>query len=258
MCVQLAESAALFGRPIDRDAEISLLKSGLRDVCFRAVGCIGWVWRQWLLCASREEISSRVEPLVERGLELRERCKSYEGLPLHDLFLLNCAIFGSSEGQLKKVVERVADTSGDKGEKPYDNGELFAAAWCGMMKYWILGDDEKAMEQSNFIWGAYREEGVTTATKPLVTPWLKRDSKGFAKAQQRDFDKWWSRVRKAGRVIRSENEREIVVTSYRFDIASYWCWSHCGLALLAHRQGSEVATDPFWFPPHALKIVPEP
>jgi hypothetical protein len=185
-------------------------------------------------------------------LDLRERSPGYDYLALHDFYLLHCAIFCASDLQLKTVAERVADASGDKGEKPLDNGELYAAAWCGMMKYWILGDQGKAVQQSEIIWGAYREKGIFAAPKPLVTPWLKRDWKAFVKAQQKDFEKLWNRARKDHWTVKAENSTEIVVTTERYQIEHQWCWAHCGMALLAHRQGAEVATDPFWFPRNAI------
>ena len=42
----------------------------------------------------------------------------------------------------------------------------------------------------------------------------------------------------------------------RYNVQQLWCWAHCGLALLAYRAGAEVATDPFWFPSHALQCGP--
>jgi hypothetical protein len=254
--ISTSEAMAQFGGRIDRIHEISLLKDGLRDPQIRATGCLGWIWKQWLTAAPKDFIAARVEPFIERCLELRARCKCYDWLPQHDLLVLVCAILASSESQLKTVVETIADTSGDKGEKPVNNGELYAAAWCGMMKHWILGDLEKAGEQSSLIWGAYRDQIICAATKPLVTPWLKRDWNAFLKAQQKDFEKLWGRARKNHWTVRSENEREIVVTTNKLLIEHDWCWAHCGMAMLAYRQfGVEVATDGFWFPPHALKCV---
>jgi hypothetical protein len=248
-----AEDGARFGVPIDKDDLIYLKASGLKDAAYRAASCMGWVWRQWLLGSTKSVIAERVGPFVNRGLEYRERSQSYHLLAHHDLYLLHCAIFGSDNAQLKAVANQIADTSGDKGERPLDNGELYAAAWCGMMKYWILGDMEKATEQSNLIWGAYREPGVSAASKPLVTPWLKKDWTAFKKAQQKDFEKLWNRARKDRWTIRSETPDEIVVTTERYQIQHQWCWAHCGMALLAHRQGIEVVTDPFWFPAAALE-----
>jgi hypothetical protein len=207
------------------------------------------------LGAPKKAVSERVEPFIERGLELRERSLNYHKLPLHDLYLLHCAIFASSDSQLKNVAQRVADASGDKGEKPLDDGALYSASWCGMMKYWTLGDQEKAIEQSELIWGAFREQGVFAAAKPLVTPWLKKDWKSFVKAQQKDFEKLWNRVRKDCWTVKAENSTEIVVTTERYQIEHQWCWAHCGMALLANRQGVKVATDPFWFPAHALFVI---
>ncbi len=254
---QIAAQLAEFGRPFDESYRIGLLKAGgLQYACHYAEWCMGWIWRQWLAGKPTEIIREQVEPFIERGLELRKHSQSYDHLPQHDLFLLHCAIFACDEPQLKKVVETVADASGDKGEKPlnYGNqfgqgrGELYAAAWCGMMKYWILGDEKKAFEQSEIVWGAKRDQQVFAAPKPLVIPWLKKDWKAFIIQQQRDFQKLWNRARKDCWTVRSENSTETVVTTDRYQIGHMWCWAHCGMALLAHRQGVKVATDPLWFP----------
>lgn len=247
-----AASQAEFDKPIDDLMRVGLLKSGLNASAHRSSNCMGWIWRQWLAATSKEAISRKVEPFVSRGLELRELSQSYHMLPLNDLFLLHCAIFASSDSQLQMVAEQVADAAGDKGERPSDNGELYAAAWCGMMKYWILGDDSKAAQQAALIWGARREQGVFAAPQPLVTPWLKRDWDAFMKAQRKDFEKLWQRARKDCWTVKAENSTEIVVTTDRYQIRHQWCWAHCGMAMLAHRKGAEVATDPFWFPPSAI------
>ena len=185
---------------------------------------MGWIWRQWLSGASKKAISQKVEPFVVRGLELRDLSQSYHMLPLHDLFLLHCAIFASEESQLRLVAERVADASGDKGGTPLDDGELYAAAWCGMMKHWILGDDIKVAQQAALILASKRQQGVFAASKQLATPWLNRDWGAFVKAQQKDFDKLWQRIRKDGWTIKSENSVEVVMTTDRYRIRHQWCW----------------------------------
>lgn len=86
------------------------------------------------------------------------------------------------------------------------------------------------------------------APKPLVIPWLKRDWAAFAKQQQKDFEKLWNRARKDRWTVKSENSTEVVVTTERYQIDHMWCWAHCGMALLAHREGAQVVTDPFWSP----------
>lgn len=256
--LQLTESArkaevqAEFDKPIDDSMRVGLLKSGLSASAHRASSCMGWIWRQWLSGASKKAISKKVEPFVARGLELRDLCQSYHMLPLHDLFLLHCAIFASEESQLRLVAERVADASGDKGVTPLDDGELYAAGWCGMMKHWILGDDIKAAQQAALIWDSKRQQGVFAASKQLATPWLNRDWGAFVMAQQKDFDKLWQRIRKDGWTVKSENPAEVVMTTDRYQIRHQWCWAHCGMASLAHRQGIEVVCDPFWFPLGAI------
>lgn len=251
-CVAKAERQAEFDRPFDESMRVEVLKIGLQGSEHRTSHCMGWIWRQWLSNAPNEDIGRKVEPFVLRELELRALSQSYDLLPRHDLFLLHCAIFASSDAQLLLVAERVADASGDKRVRPLDNGEIYAAAWCGMMKYWILGDDANAAQQAALIWGARREQGVFAAPKPLATTWLKRDWGAFVKAQRKDFEKLWQRARKDCWTVKAEDSTEIVVTTDRYQIRHQWCWAHCGMAMLAHRKGIEIATDPFWFPPNAI------
>jgi hypothetical protein len=243
--LSLSESArkagdlAEFEKPINESMKVGLLKSGLKGAAHRTSSCMGWIWRQWLLGVPKEALARCVGPFVERGLELRERSQSYDYLALHDLYLLHCAIFACSNTQLNTVAERIADASGDKGQKPLDNGELYAAAWCGMMRYRILGDERRATHQSELIWEAYRDKGVFAAPKPLVLPWLKRDWKAFARCQQKDFEKLWNRARKDCWTVKSENSTEIVVTTERYQIEHQWCWVALrnGIAGTSSRRG---------------------
>lgn len=250
--VRKGEAAAEFGRPLNEADAKFMLGNGLQAALHRAEKCLGWVWRQWLLGAAREEISQRVAPFVERGLEYRDRCRSYDYVALHDLYLLHCAIFGGNQSQLKRVAAAVGDASGDKGVVPQDNGEWYAAAWSGMMKYWILGEDQKALEQSNVIWTAHRDREVSAAPKPLVASWLSRDWPRFIKAQRKDFDKLWQRAKKDAWTVKAEDSTHVIVTTEKYQIGHQWCWAHCGLAILARRAGAEIATDEFWFPKAAV------
>src|SRR5687767_71662 len=90
---RIAESLAKFGKPIEQADIAFMAGNGLKDAAHRAAKCMGWIWRQWLLGTSKEEISKRVGPFVARGLEFRQLSQSYDYLALHDLFLLHCAIF---------------------------------------------------------------------------------------------------------------------------------------------------------------------
>lgn len=250
--IRKAENFAKFGKPIEKADLAFLAGNGLQEAAHRASNCMGWIWRQWLLGTPADVLSRYVEPFVARGLELRERSQSYDHLAVHDLYLLHCAIFACDDLLLKTVSERIADASGDKGKKPLDDGELYAAAWCGMLKYWILGDQEKAVRQFDLVWEANQEPGILAAPKSLATPWLKKSWDAFRKAQEKDFEKLWKRARKDHWTVKAENSSEIVVTTERYQIEHQWCWAHCGMALLAHRQGVNVAADPFWFPPAAI------
>lgn len=250
---RIAGIMAMFGKPIDRITREFLLNTGPDYV--RVVGCMKWLWFQWLLNGPESVIRERVEAFVADGMERQTISPKFGERPRHDLLLLHCAIFASPKAQLEKLAENVVDGSGFKGHVPKNDGDLYTSAWCGTFKYWILGDFEKAAKQAEIIWDAYRPPWLKAASKPLATPWLKRDWAGFAKAQKKDFDRLWSGGRKNG-TVRKETPTEMVVTVDNYPVEQVWCWAHCGMALLAHREGVTVATDPFWFPPHALKCVP--
>jgi hypothetical protein len=165
--------------------------------------------------------------------------------------LLHCAIFASTDQQLRQLAERVVDASGAKGEVPRNDGDLYASAWSGMLKHWILDDKDEAVKQSKMIWGAYRPPYFRATSKPIVTKWLEEDWDAFVKEQKKDFEKLWNRARKDGTVT-SEKKGAITVNVGRFPVAQLWCWAHCGLALLAHRKHIQIATDPFWLPMLAI------
>jgi hypothetical protein len=216
---------------------------------------MGWIWLQWLQRADSSLILDRVDPFLTKGMKLQEASSLFYMRPHADLYLLHCAIFASPWNRLKELAGRVVDATGFSGYQPENNGELYPAAWCGMLKHWILGNEAMARANFDLIWGAYRHPSSAAANKPLVAPWIEGKWTSFVKAQQKDFDRLWARGRKDG-TVRSESGDTLTVTVHGFPIEQKWSWAHCGLALLAYRRGIEVVTDPFWFPPHALKCVP--
>ena len=218
-----AEMQAQFGKEIDQTDLVSMASSGLQAAAHRASNCLGWIWRQWLLGESRAKITDKVVPFVKRGLELRRLARSYHFIPVHDLFLLHAAIFACDDGLLDEVAGKIADAEGDKLGHPMDNGELYTAAWCGMIKHWLLGDDAKARRYAQVVWEAHREKHLLVAPKTLVLPWIKKDWKTFVSAQCKDFQKLWLRADKDQWTIKSESSTEVVVTTDRYQIGHQWC-----------------------------------
>lgn len=252
--IQISATMAQFGKPISPAMREFLLEDGLDD-CI-VVGCMGWIWFQWLAGAPANEIRDHVTAFVDRGMEMQQLSPQFNNRPRHDLFLLSCAIFASTESQLLKLAQQSVDTSGYNGHKPRNDGELFENAWCGMLKHWMLGDLKKSAQEAEKIWSAYRFPNIRAAAKSLVTPWLKQDWTAFAKQQQKDFEKRWATTHTDRcQVIQKETADEIVISVEGFDPTQSWCWAHCAMAMLAHRRGAPVVTDPLWFPPHALACV---
>jgi hypothetical protein len=246
------EVMAQFGKPIDEPTKNYLTEEGLGGAETRTVGCMGWMWCQWLLKTSAAEIQQRIRSFVERGMEMQRISPKFYMRPVHDLYLLHCGIWAAGSEQLKALALAVVDSSGFAKYKPADDGELYACAWSGMLKFSILGEYSRAAREAEIIWNANRDISFRASTKELVSPWLRHDWKSFVRHQGKDFDKLWSRARKDGSVL-SERRSERVVNLSKFrSVQQSWCWAHCGLALLAYRQGVEVVTDPFWMPEHSL------
>lgn len=161
---ETAEIMASFERPIDQITREYLLNKGLDYV--RVVGCMKWLWFQWLLNGPESVIRDRVAAFVADGMERQNLSPQFHHRPRHDLLLLHCAIFASTQAQLLKLAERVVDASGFKSFTPRNDGELYTSAWCGVFKYWILGDLKRAAKQAEIIWGSYRPPWLKAGSKP--------------------------------------------------------------------------------------------
>jgi hypothetical protein len=148
---------AEFERAIDARMISFLKEDGFDAVKVRASGCLGWIWCQWLLGTPASKIASQVGPFIKRGLEMKKLSTVFKGRPIHDLFLLHCAIFTASNEELQEVAQETLDSSGYGKSRPQNNGDLFASALCGMLKNWILGRKEKAEEEFAIVLRAYRD-----------------------------------------------------------------------------------------------------
>ena len=252
--IRISGTMARFGTPLDQAALDYLKEDGFGDGETRSVGCLGWIWGQWLSKALSSEILRQVEPFVDRGMEMQALPSQFEKRPLHDLFLLHCAIFCCKDAQVRMVAERAIDSNGANGHSPRDNGELYASAWTGMLKHSILGNGGMAKSEAEILWKASKDISFKASTKQLVVPFLEGDWDAFRKNQKKDFEQRWEQARKQG--AGQSSERECVINLDRYSsVQQSWCWAHCGLALLARRQGVEVATDPIWFPAHVIQCV---
>lgn len=256
-CAETSGILAKFDTPAsDKGWAEMLATKGFIFPRAHAVGCIKWIWCQWLLESDVAAIRERAEFFVSRGLKVRDLSSDQRMRSIHDLYLLHIAIFACNRKLLLKVAECVDIAPSNKPESVPNYGERHAAACCGMLKYRILEDETKCKQQFDLIWSAYRNPTLFRgAAKPLIVPWLKKDWSAFAKVQKKDFENLWSRASKHG-MVQKETKDTAVVALRRIDVQQIWCWAHLGMALLAYRfYGVEVATDPLWFPAHALKCV---
>jgi hypothetical protein len=207
-----------------------------------------------LMKTAPDEVGDTVDDLVDDCLRAYDVVSSQHFRPRFDLLLLHCAIFAASEKQLKRVAGAVMDSRGVPGYEFKGDGDVYAAAWCGMLKHWLLGDKEMARSEFERVKGAYVHPAIRGASFELVRAWLDADWKKFNKLQQKDFQRLWTFVRKH-RIVVTSGSNSFKAKIDKISIGQNWCWAHCGLAVAAYRQGASVETHDFLFPAHSLTVV---
>ena len=245
---------ARFGEPLDELARSYLMSESFGDGALFSEWCLGWVWTQWIKGGECAEITPKVSANLSRGMQMRRDSSVFKKKPLHDMLLMVCACVAADQDDLVAVAECVLDTGGDGRAKPSDTNEIHECAWSGMFKYWVLKDYEKAATEAEAIWSSNAHSSVRGAAAGLVKPWLGRDWDAFRKQQKLDFRRRWTWLKK-NRAMAERKTKRIIELRRLSLVLERWCWAHCAMAFLAYRDGVEVETDSFWFPPHALKVI---
>ncbi len=244
-----------FGETFDDRRIKRLEKRGFADAAIRSEWCIIWLWAQWISGVTTSRLTENVSLSLRRGISLRDYPHIFRDKPLHDLLLIVSACLGGTESDVIEVAECVMDTSGDGNLRASDINEVHLCAWTGMFKYWVLGDHEKAASEAEAIWKSRPHPSIKGAAASLVNPWLARDWDEFRKQQRKDFSRRWAWGGKYKIVTEKKTKRVIDFRSLVL-VKERWCWAHCAMAMLAAREGIEVETDEFWFPPTALLMQP--
>jgi hypothetical protein len=247
LAVRMGSELAMFRRPV----EIFDISSGEAFANARDanVACLRWIWAKWLSGSRSEEIRPNVSLLISRALELMQTCSSEFQRGLHDLFLLHCAILGSSMSEMKQVAEAVTFCTGSVDEA--DDGERYARAWAGMLKFWILSDWDKVQDQASRMRSSVKPLNCRLPAMALVDAWLASDWKKLHKEQIKAFEKLWLRMKRDGAVT-DEGGAFVSVKITGHPIRSGWCWADNAFSRLAHKAGACVATDLLWLPECAL------
>lgn len=244
------EKMVQFGKPFSQ-LELNLLKNdGFSVARSKASSCMAWIWTQWLLKADGEKVERIVSDFVARGLETHKLTSNFHYRTLHDLFLLHCAIYASSDSQLEAVAKAVVDSSGAYGSVPRNDGALYHGAYCGMLKYSILEDQSSCEKEYQVMKDAYIDP-FRGAAKPLIKTWIEKNYDGFIRNQVKDFERLWQFADKHRIVVQNGGDKTLQLR--KISTEQNWCWGHCGLAMLFHRKGAKVATDELWFPATALE-----
>lgn len=245
----ISELLAEFERPLN--AFYLTPRVGYSSARHMTAFCPRWIWTQWLLAAPAELIAEKVRLTVNRGIQLHSWAKSEYRRGLHDLFLLNCALYTLPLTELRTVAETLCEASGEEE----NDGEVLARAWCGTLKYKLLGNNPQSLVQYKHLVAAYNPH-ARTGTKEYLRVLIREDWNKLPALQNKDFARMWARAHRNGIVSgKFPDRQQVIVRINGIPIEQFWCWSQVGVALLAYRLGASVATDPLWFPAHALACL---
>ena len=227
----------------------SLVSYGGLYHCLKSACC--WYWLKQHDGQAHDKTRETITWVIKRDLEaskqVNEPEESDSGLKYdHAIFLLLAAILNDDQPLLDEVLEHVKH--GDSNR----NGYQFNQAWAGMLKFRILGDREKELEQLEIL---KRKRSVGYCKSPshkLATTFCNQDSKAFAAELKKSYRSEWKKLEKEGGVQVDDNGRASVTLSDR-NQDHLWLWPEAAFAkLVAKSESIELPTDPLWLPPAIL------
>jgi hypothetical protein len=219
------------------------LRSG-RDI---NLYCLRWIWFQWLHGTPTQKFKPRIEKFIERGLALRTpENTGDEWRGLYDILLFSCAVFIDDGKLMAEIAREMVDLPRPK------RSDALRRAWCGVIKFWMAGEIEKAKKQAALMYSSDRPLNMRLPSKPVMDAFLAEDWKKFNKSLEKVFESLWKDLRKYPRLMEEKNGRAKVRMEGQ-SVMQDWPWPDMCLALLAHRKGVGVPSDPLWLPEIALK-----
>ncbi len=253
--IQRAEKFGRFSLPYE-----NLYPKNDEERRFRGAGsvveeCYSWIWYQCLLETPPSTIHAVVREVVAKSIRLQAEEADLYWRAEHDLACAHLAVNGAPQEMVGQLAESMVHASEEKSR------DLCQQGWSGFMKFSLLGDNKRALEQAEIMFGATKPINLRLPSKTLMMAWLNEDWKGFNRALKESFKRRWAGLDKYVKYaeiskkepVLTESEGSIKVVLKKLNQRVDGNWQENALAILAVSKGVEVPTDPLWFPAVALE-----
>ncbi len=214
-----------------------------------ARNAINLLWLQWHQGISFEEIKKTIEFIIKRGIQANNDPQAHQSLrEEHDNFLIQLAVITGVKKWMLDVCESVIEANPKLDEYQY------LQAWTGILKYKILGEDNRVVEQYELMKKWKPDRIFLWPLDKLVESFVEKDYKTFNMALKRSCERQWKWSEKE-KAITKDSDGEIVLDVYKRHDHFLWPWVECAFAKLAYLDGAEIKYDSPWLPLELVKAI---
>jgi hypothetical protein len=215
--------------------------------CMHTALC--WLWLKWHQSISIDEIRDTLRPVIARAVQANSDTNASSDIREdHDSFLMQLSILTGSNDLMRMVAESVIPA--DIAFKEYQ----YFHAWTGILKYRILGNEDKVIEQHEIMkkWKSVRV--FEWPTNKIVDSFVKRDWKSFNKELKRCCERHWVYAERDKAFVNTENGEQVLDLKKKHNYF-FWPWVEGAFAKLAYRDGAEIKYDSPWLPLSLVKAI---
>jgi hypothetical protein len=202
----------------------------------------------WLAChqgQSSAHSQQIVKEMVVRSLEVYDKTTGEMGRSQHDVLLLANAIYLDDAEVLNRVTNAVICAA---PEKPLPQ---YYESYCGVMKFWVQGEQEKAVQQLEiFEHHKGKEAQLRIASKSYLRSFLREDVKSLQRQNRSIAGQFWKRLVKQDAKPESIAEVELGL----WDPNRCWPWPEYVLMRLLSKKGHSFKGDSLWMPEALLQV----
>jgi len=210
-----------------------------------------WLWLKWHQTKNISEIREFLKPIIERAIQANNDNNAFQRLREdHDNFLIQLAVLAGDKELIKTVCDSVQEAD------PKSDEHQYTQAWTGILKYRILGIQEKVLEQHRIMqkWKPLRI--YLWPNRKLVETFVERNYKEFNKALKRSCERQWIWAERDRALLRKPDGSLVLDVEKRYSYFM-WPWVEGAFAKLAYMDGAEIKYDSFWLPLDLVKAIEE-
>ena len=212
-------------------------------------GALILLWLEWHQGIRYEQIMKKMKFIIERGIQVNKDPMVYQLLREdHDNFMIQLSILTGIKRLMIDVCESVIEAD------PNSQGYQYLQAWTGILKYRILGNQDKVLEQYEIMQRFKSTRIFLWPLDKLVGSFVDRDYKTFNSVLKRSCERQWKWSEKEKAISRNSNGELVLDAPGRHE-HFMWPWVEGAFAKLAFMDGADIKYDSLWLPLDLVKAV---